>query len=1715
MIKEELYVIKDGERCELDLPSPSGITLKWVSNLFSDISKLTCSYSYTFNLPMTANNRRVLDIADDIRHASSFARVKIDAEFLVNGVCLCPNANLYVSEVGQSAFSCVLTWRVLKAFETMKSDSIDINELPSIGTFTWKTGDDDLIYGKPSNSLKNTDSILYPNYDAGVPYEDGVPPKPVVPVYRLVQLINDYYGTKILLGREIKSGMGLLPRVNFNNKKFYGRCVYDDFLSYGVLPLTGIGVSNSTQRRYTISSIEGKASETGFECGNKVLYGIYEKWVVIATNQGTQDSIDVKTITKESDLSGWHRYMNLSFVTFSGNKYIQNTGYTSKFVYEAQSEDSCELSREQSHGNGTYWTRWNVFNCMGEIKQSYVIQKTDNKYISTGRSLFRCSVECELRGEAEVRVKKDDIKEGKAELKDYWWIYILQIKQGSDDKEADVDTYSDESDDWMGLRSISREDADTEYVYHFDFGVKYDVRKLTIDAADDDEVGLCFWSGSYEEGWSEKGDDEVSSTGITYTNIASLSYLRIMSITPKVQFEGLPVEMEIIENLPDISCYDLIKNLFLLNGALPRVEKDGETITAMFYNQLRDRVVSGDCLDWSDKMLLGVNENSTSTKTYNSNFGQKNYFLMASNEKDKTDEEKLEEIELYGDGYGLIEIDDKRLDENKDVFTSCFYPGLRQDLAYPNMLTGRTMKVWDGEKQIQSSVNPIIGYVNYRALDSVFEDISNVSLRPMLKTYGADFKHIRMNTFEPFEEMDEFYGYLKSILDDYVVVKEKFMLNEFDLKDFDESVPIYLQKYNCCFAVSTIQRDKSGVSTVELVKLPFVTQTYATPEEIDTEQEGYSYRVTNNFFRIELSLLRDYTSNDCPICYELFVNNEHTWFPTSGNTLYEPISGTYISRYVFPYEADKLKGDSYSLNFFISPEVNYEISKTIGLDVVYTKNMVVKLRVYYDDVRCEAGKGYNLTFTKSDFGKYHIFKFIYDIYTPEGELLERVRKKMYYFVSKVDESCITDDFGDEHEDDNSVKVNDVTIIGNRNLINTQEHKYTLSFTPENADVDVKSVEVLLDGSMATSVLVSNVTISGFSLTALELPSNKSIINISIMVKLEDDTMFTKTSEIIIAQPSIGLVKVATNSDSTEIEAVNGIGTATYKVYINPFGVWCTIINVLLQGDNAEIEKWDENSFTLNVSNITKKSECKVLITAEYEGLTLTDTFIIPINFIDMWSVKMLDELGVLVVDRNGKFYTSTEWEISGNDNSDADGIAVSDGEHRFILSKKNFTFSNTEAGSTAVDGQYVANDESSALSDFGGKKNTDALIIALSSSFAQEIRNRNDFPSGKEAYCASIGEWNLIGNHRTQINEMLSIIGGEELYYKSASCDYLSSTRKGNDGKWYAHFGASVSFTGALSGQTQGRSLAEVVEAIPVKDGSIKIEGNDSFTTKNGTGSAIYVVSYAPEDLTISEVSMSNSDKNVVLAKTSDEQFTLSVSGVLANIETIVTIKARLNGLMRTASKCVSIKCEMSVDYEKLDVQHSLILTKDYSLYTAEEWAVSGKKKDDVEGIAVSDGTHRFIIALDDTARCYFGGFKVNIDGLSDSRTAFNGEANTQSIVDSITGSDGYFTEEPYSAAAIAQNYLFPSGKCGFIGSYAEWELVDNYYTLIESLIKVVNGTSLVKNFSYTYWASTKGRNDNISACVYHCYIYSDSINRSLGAEYRTNRCLVRPFRKF
>lgn len=220
---EELYIIVSGKSHKLDLNSPSGITLKYVSNLFNDISKISCSHSYTFKLPKTANNCRVLDMADDIRHNSTMVRKKLKAVFMQNGVSLFRDANLYIESI-DNAYQAVFTWDVISGLQALKDNDISLNALQELGTTNYhRTGILSTTYTeKEENRFSNDADVLIPFYYAGIKqdctfgsinynildtlYETRIHHLycglPVVPIYRILSLINNYYGVNFKLGEK-------------------------------------------------------------------------------------------------------------------------------------------------------------------------------------------------------------------------------------------------------------------------------------------------------------------------------------------------------------------------------------------------------------------------------------------------------------------------------------------------------------------------------------------------------------------------------------------------------------------------------------------------------------------------------------------------------------------------------------------------------------------------------------------------------------------------------------------------------------------------------------------------------------------------------------------------------------------------------------------------------------------------------------------------------------------------------------------------------------------------------------------------------------------------------------------------------------------------------------------------------------------------------------------------------------------------------------------------------------------------------------------------------------------------------------------------------------------------------------------------------------------------------------------------------------------------
>ena len=74
---------------------------------------------------------------------------------------------------------------------------------------------------------------------------------------------------------------------------------------------------------------------------------------------------------------------------------------------------------------------------------------------------------------------------------------------------------------------------------------------------------------------------------------------------------------------------------------------------------------------------------------------------------------------------------------------------------------------------------------------------------------GLDFETI----------LNERYVALKEVLNRARIIKENILVSEYDLKEFDESIPVYLGQYGKYYAVIEMKAEDNGIAEVQLLQL--------------------------------------------------------------------------------------------------------------------------------------------------------------------------------------------------------------------------------------------------------------------------------------------------------------------------------------------------------------------------------------------------------------------------------------------------------------------------------------------------------------------------------------------------------------------------------------------------------------------------------------------------------------------------------------------------------------------------------------------------------------------------------------------------------------------------------------------------------------------------------------------------------------------------------
>lgn len=695
---EELYIIDNGKRLRVDLSIPSGITLNFKSNIFGDLSKITCSYTYTFKLPLTANNRRVLDNADDVRCISNKIRRRLRAEYLQDGIPLFANANLYI-ESTDTCFNAVMTWGVISGFQTLKDDDISIRKLPLEAK---------PIFG-PCNAkideYSNTADYVQPLYNAGLTYisDSGwkdqyntysVFPLPAIPVYRLIQLINTQYGTKFKLGSEYSYG-----DTTENHK----------IISLGVIPCVNVDQQPEGET-------EKSVLETNIGCYMKGPYAGIEHILTGATNDAAPTDSRFSLVKDGNGFTIGIKVTSDAALSFEVDGCIY-----AKFTHEPN----------QYKGQGRV--------DMGAPDTTGITPKLTFYYTTNGTSAASIT-------SIEGRFSWDN---------NWCWIFDFSKERGRDRLSINVPP------------------------------------NATVFCAIEAEANALQMSSStiYK---LIRFYEKVDPNNIQWN---------------KPEASAGAIQMDLMSNLPDISCMTLMKALFFMLGAFPSINSAGEIIP-VYYTALRDNIIAGNAVDWSQKMTTEYSALPAKMTYSVSGFGQRNFYMMKNDNADGEGGE--DETDVYAPSKGIIYVGNEVIDRNKTIIQLPFYAPYIKNKKSPFLATGNTMKFWyhENDEVKTKEAKPCFG-----------------TIKPLVQTSSGTPTGVQWMSMEIWNDFvninsDPSYSYLSRIMENPIIITENLRLNEHDLRNLDYNMPVYLSKYGAFFAVVSITRDSKGISKCELLKLP-------------------------------------------------------------------------------------------------------------------------------------------------------------------------------------------------------------------------------------------------------------------------------------------------------------------------------------------------------------------------------------------------------------------------------------------------------------------------------------------------------------------------------------------------------------------------------------------------------------------------------------------------------------------------------------------------------------------------------------------------------------------------------------------------------------------------------------------------------------------------------------------------------------------------------
>lgn len=811
MVKEELFVIVNGERKQLDLSSPTDITLNFVSNLFNDLSKINASYSYTFKLPRTTNNCRVLELADDIRADSKMTKVKNPVEFTYDGVSLFMGANMYISSIESDYINAVMTWDVNKGLQELSDRDMSLRELGNYlpeGEYDYK-GDEDSEFEtdrvvRIGNNFAETESydpmqpVFRSLHNGGVKlYNQG---EPYFIHSSPSSIARDYLSTPppIYVDEEYPEGCSEEYNKEYNYRKTYA-------FPAPIVPVP------------YLMNIISKVFGLNFNLSGS----LYE-------------SLCVPLVKNEvSDALARLNYIDVSFT-------------------DCHHEGFLCLDCNVVNNYPTINKLSNIAYYDFGIPTAYPEAQTLADFALIGVNYQNTEVKYRVGGQLKIVWNKfpswaDNPKEV---------LTLIVYSVGYEDK--DRIQMSD-------LHEIGRIGAyqsgfemgqhDMLYTARFNLNEKDGFELLETEAVYRPSlvVRLALSDGEGHDYFVVDVDHCMEFTGSLHLYVVPTNYV-------------YGAYVNVFKNLPDISCMEFVKSIFYALGGYPYQSSTNDTIGLQQYSAIIDQIRRNDIYDWSKKVInpLGSDKDNyafQAQETTGLNLCRKNYFLMKNDDLDDFGKEQQNDKKetAYEHGYLSVDVDSDLIDKTQTLFTFPFYgmylweKGFYKQFHYDekyydqiNFMTGGGQDIWQiiafcryrviyiplvipvqiidsgGRYKCQES-KPMLGIVTSVDVPVCNMIPDNSDSNQLVPQPTGEYKHyVSMRVWNCAKDMvqDASFDFLQDIFSHPCLVKEEMQLNAMDLATLDMEKPVYIEKYSSMFVIKSIEVSSEGACICELIKIP-------------------------------------------------------------------------------------------------------------------------------------------------------------------------------------------------------------------------------------------------------------------------------------------------------------------------------------------------------------------------------------------------------------------------------------------------------------------------------------------------------------------------------------------------------------------------------------------------------------------------------------------------------------------------------------------------------------------------------------------------------------------------------------------------------------------------------------------------------------------------------------------------------------------------------